>query len=562
MYLTPGPGPKTFAVISNLQTGKSDVVVASDGSPESLHWCNYSAPARAVCLISANVNMEGYLVGMQRLMAMNTDGTEAKLLGQPDRHTDEYLRQVDAQVLDWRGGADGSVLMERQYVPEAGKIETNIVDSREGLGVDLVDTRTLRSTPVELPNKSASDYMTDGRGHVRVMEVVEDDHGQVTGRVKYYYRTADSRGWKTLVDYQKDQFEPLAIDADLDSLYALRKKNGRYALYRIKLDGSLAETLIASNPSYDIDDVVRIGDGQRVVGYSYEGEKGEVKYFDPEFDALAASLSKALPNLPIVEFVDATADGRKLLIYAGSDTDPGRFYLFDRDRKTLNEAMLERPELEGRALARVKPVSIPSADGAQIPAYLTLPPGKDAKNLPAVVLPHGGPSARDAWGFAAMRSSSPSIADPPVMARNGRMRTGSRIGARRWATSRRRRGGSHRRASPTPNGSRSSAGRTAAMPRSRRPRPIRNCTRRSRRSPRSPTCRCSRMTRVATRTTITSRSSSDRARTSSKARRRGTLRRSRCRCSWCMAISTRMSPSTSRSGCTRRFRAPESRSSS
>jgi dipeptidyl aminopeptidase/acylaminoacyl peptidase len=47
----------------------------------------------------------------------------------------------------------------------------------------------------------------------------------------------------------------------------------------------------------------------------------------------------------------------------------------------------------------VKPVTIPTADGAQIPAYLTLPPGKDAKNLPAVVLPHGGPSSRDEWGF-------------------------------------------------------------------------------------------------------------------------------------------------------------------
>jgi dipeptidyl aminopeptidase/acylaminoacyl peptidase len=111
-------------------------------------------------------------------------------------------------------------------------------------------------------------------------------------------------------------------------------------------------------------------------------------------------LSKALPNLPIIEFVDSTMDGRKLLIFAGSDTDPGRFYIFDRDKKTLNEAMLQRPQLDGRTLARVKPVSIPAADGVRIPAYLTLPPGRtDAKGLPAVVLPHGGPSARDDWGF-------------------------------------------------------------------------------------------------------------------------------------------------------------------
>jgi dipeptidyl aminopeptidase/acylaminoacyl peptidase len=400
MYLTPGPGPKTFAVISNLETGKSSVVIASDGLPESLRWCNYSAPARGVCRIDANVNTLGYLVGIQRLLAMDTDGTNAKLLGQPERYTDAYLRQFDAAVLDWRNGTDGSILMERQYVPEAGKIGSNIIDTHEGLGVDLVDTQTMRSTTIESPNKFASDYLTDGRGYVRVMTAAEDDHhGQLTGRTKYYYRTADSRDWKTLVDFQKDQFEPLAVDAELNSLYALKRKSGRYALYRIKLDGSLQETLIAENPRFDIDDVVRFGDGQRVIGYTYQGEKGEVIYFDPEFKALAASLSKALPKLPIVEFVDATADGRKLLIYAGSDNDPGRYYLFDRDKKTLNEAMLERPELEGRTLATAQPVTVKAADGAQIPAYLTLPPGKDRKNLPAVVLPHGGPSARDTWGF-------------------------------------------------------------------------------------------------------------------------------------------------------------------
>jgi dipeptidyl aminopeptidase/acylaminoacyl peptidase len=61
--------------------------------------------------------------------------------------------------------------------------------------------------------------------------------------------------------------------------------------------------------------------------------------------------------------------------------------------------MIVRPELEGRALAPVKPVTIAAPDGVSIPAYLTLPPGKAAKGLPAVVLPHGGPSARDEWGF-------------------------------------------------------------------------------------------------------------------------------------------------------------------
>lgn len=400
VYLTPGPGAKTYAVISDLATGKSSVVVASDGKPENLSYCNYSGPQRLVCAIHANVDTIGYLLTMQRLVAMNADGSSPKLLGQPERHTDEYLRQFDAAVIDWRNGLDGKVLMERSYVPEAGKIGTNIVDKREGLGVDLVDTVSLRANPVEKPNPFASGYMADGHGNVRVMTVFEDDrHGQVTGRVKYFYRTKGSKDWRTLADFQDDQFEPLEIDDEIDALYALKRRSGRYALYRIKLDGSLAETLIAENPKVDIDDVVRSGDGQRVIGYTYEGDTRKVIYFDPEYKALAQSLSKALPNLPLVDFVDSSADGRKLLIFAGSDDDPGRFYVFDRTTKNLNELMIERPQLEKHKLAEVKPVTVSAADGTQIPAYLTLPPGKPATGLPAVVLPHGGPSSRDSWGF-------------------------------------------------------------------------------------------------------------------------------------------------------------------
>jgi dipeptidyl aminopeptidase/acylaminoacyl peptidase len=65
----------------------------------------------------------------------------------------------------------------------------------------------------------------------------------------------------------------------------------------------------------------------------------------------------------------------------------------------MGTLLLGRPELAKRTLASVKAVTYPSADGTQIPAYLTLPPGSSGKGLPAVVLPHGGPEARDEWGF-------------------------------------------------------------------------------------------------------------------------------------------------------------------
>jgi dipeptidyl aminopeptidase/acylaminoacyl peptidase len=402
MYITPGPGPKTYAAISDLVTGKTAVFANADGNPDVLRWCDFSAPDRAVCRVTGAVNDAGVLISFGRLLSMGIDGKDAKQLGQPSSFYDAGLRQVDATVLDWGNRTDGKLLMEREYVPEEGKIGSHIAATKSGLGVDRVDTRTVQADTVEMAKDAAADYLTDGRGNVRIMEVDEaSSNGTLTGRVKYYYRTEGSRDWKTLADFaaSDDQIRPLAVDADINSVYALKKKDGRDALYAIKLDGSGSETLIAANPNVDIDDVVRVGDGLKVIGYTYADQTRHAVYFDPEFRNLAAALGKVLPKLPLVDFVDSSSDGRKLLIFASSDTDPGRYYVFDRDAKTLTEAMLDRPELEGRTLAEQKAVTIPAVDGVQIPAYLTLPPGKVAKGLPTVILPHGGPSARDEWGF-------------------------------------------------------------------------------------------------------------------------------------------------------------------
>lgn len=112
-----------------------------------------------------------------------------------------------------------------------------------------------------------------------------------------------------------------------------------------------------------------------------------------------ASLGKALGG-KAVYIGDMSQDRQRVLVWAGSDTDPGQYYLFDRTAKKLSPVMPDRPELAGQTLAQMKSISYKASDGTIIPAYLTLPPGKDsAKGLPAIVMPHGGPESRDEWGF-------------------------------------------------------------------------------------------------------------------------------------------------------------------
>jgi dipeptidyl aminopeptidase/acylaminoacyl peptidase len=101
-----------------------------------------------------------------------------------------------------------------------------------------------------------------------------------------------------------------------------------------------------------------------------------------------------------VYIISASANERVLLIRASSDVEPGRYFVYDRDARTLKEIMQSRPALRGLKLSQVKAIEYAAADGTRIPGYLTLPPGAaDAKGLPALVMPHGGPGARDEWGF-------------------------------------------------------------------------------------------------------------------------------------------------------------------
>ncbi|MET0376489.1 MAG: S9 family peptidase, partial [Rhizorhabdus sp.] len=182
-------------------------------------------------------------------------------------------------------------------------------------------------------------------------------------------------------------------------LYGFRKKEGRWAVYRMALDGTMREELVFARPDVDVDTLLFIGRRHRVIGASYVVDTRQTVYFDPELEKLSKALSKALRGQPRIRIVDSSLDENKLLILASGDDDPGVYYILDRKTRELAIFQPVRPQLEGLKLAKMQHVSYPAADGTMIPAYLTLPPEGPSKGLPAIVMPHGGPSARDEWGF-------------------------------------------------------------------------------------------------------------------------------------------------------------------
>ena len=348
------------------------------------------------------MKLENDATYVTRMVAVDAIGGEPKVIGirrGSGRRISVGL--YSGSVIDWNPGEDGSILMIRDYVPEE-TVGTRIAQTKQGLGVDLVNTRTLASKTVEQPDTGASEFISDGYGHVRIKGTRGNRDGLTMEGTRYFYRAADSKTWLPMsaVDDTRDAFEPYAVDSNRNVAYGLKRLDGRLAAYSMALDGSGKEELIFAHPEVDVDGFVTIGRRERVIGVRYVTDIAQVHYIDPEIEAMAKALSKAIPNLPLIRVLDSTEDERKMLIWAGSDTNPGSYFLFDRDARSLNNLLGTRAAVESLALGKMQPVRYRARDGAEIPGYLTLPPGKtDANGLPAIVMPHGGPASRDDWGF-------------------------------------------------------------------------------------------------------------------------------------------------------------------
>ena len=138
-----------------------------------------------------------------------------------------------------------------------------------------------------------------------------------------------------------------------------------------------------------------------LIATSYQDDRTRIYWKDKAWEADYNLLKSKLPGKEIVP-ASSTSDERLWMIVATSDREPGERYLFDRDTKKLTLQYQVFDKLPRESLAPVKSISYTSADGLTVPAYLTLPVGVAPKNLPLVVFPHGGPWARDSWGYSAI----------------------------------------------------------------------------------------------------------------------------------------------------------------
>jgi dipeptidyl aminopeptidase/acylaminoacyl peptidase len=241
-------------------------------------------------------------------------------------------------------------------------------------------------------------WIFDLKGNLRLAQRVQDNGDQEILRV-------DANSFTPI--YTCDVFEscdPVQFHRDAQRVYIQTNKGALDLTTLALLDPAAGEIeTVESDPLKRVD----LGSAwfseatDELVATLYSDDR-ERRYFrDKTFEADYQWLERELPGREI-SIVSSTLDDRQWLISAHGDVEPGETYLFNRDSRTLAFQYKVREKVPRESLAPMQPVRYQSSDGLEIPAYLTLPKGVEAKGLPALIVPHGGPWVRDEWGYNAV----------------------------------------------------------------------------------------------------------------------------------------------------------------
>lgn len=242
----------------------------------------------------------------------------------------------------------------------------------------------------ERGNFDTRSWSVDSTGEPRV----RIDIDEINHRFSLYGRPKGKSLWTALVanaDFSERR-NYLGYQESADAV--LLAKDGKIVLRRLA-DGAVetfAEDADASSLVWDPERGV-------VVGLAVGRERLAYRWLDPEIGGAHGVLSRAFKDRN-VSLYGWSNDRTRFLARVSSPTSPPAWYLYDKARKEVSVLAEEYPELKAVALAPVTFMSYKARDGLEIPAYVTLPPGAaPGAKLPLVVLPHGGPAARDGYGF-------------------------------------------------------------------------------------------------------------------------------------------------------------------
>lgn len=374
-------------VIQDLITGKPSLV----GPHDDAEYWNFYWKSNDVILLKMSLTLKRiYFRGKStetRMLSFNLTTRDFKWLAKPKSKTRGEHTSVADRMIDLLHDDPDHVLMELDF------------DVDGTPSVFKVNVRTGRRKTVKNGRKGINDWYADQNAEIRL----GTGYKSRSAEYNMTYKTADGE-W---IDLKKlswtDHYDIESFAPEPDMLYVSGKtKHGTDGIMKLHVISGTIVDEIASYDGYDIDGVYLHPVTERLAGVYFRDDFQRIKYFDQKLALIQRSVNAVMPNT-INSIVSKARDRELYLIKARSDQNPGDYFFYDREKKTMGYFASMRKALDPRLMASTEMVSIPVRNNRTIPGYLTIPHANKAKGLPTIILPHGGPQSRDTaeWDYKA-----------------------------------------------------------------------------------------------------------------------------------------------------------------
>ena len=373
-------------VVRDLATAQDTTLYEGDLDKGLVNWCRWANEERIVCSVRSSLAAPRIgQITRTRLFAINADGSQFRFLVPKARNLErrpvEYEAQVQDRLVSWLMADRAHVLVQlkREVANRPSVYRLNIYDG------SLVRVKRARG--------KVRRWYASHDGVVRMALGYRNESEPVLYAVEgRRLKAFDAPSFDSELPPQ-----PLGFSTDLQSVY-MSMTNGadRHGLYRVSLADRQVQEQLYTDPDFDVfgslvlDPVTGEPSGVR-----YLAHHPEIRLFEPTLETVFDRVQTLLPGRRM-KLLSADLSFNKLVFYSYGGVMPG-YYLYEVSTDALSLIGLDYPAYESATVVDLQPVTYPTRDGLQIPAYLAVPPGPGPH--PAVLLPHGGPYARDSAEF-------------------------------------------------------------------------------------------------------------------------------------------------------------------
>lgn len=376
-------GRQMLAIFSLFEQGALELVAAGESD---LNWWKWVNDDWLVVGLGALQGLFGDNWYISRMAGISRDGKTMKPIAFRDA-------AQNAGNLMWVA-QDGSprILLSRQ---------TSVYSSDPGFWPEVLeaDVSTGKSKVIVKSRSNITYWYADGAGTVRMGL----GYDPLALRTWLVYRENAGDSFRTIdrASQRKDEdlLSPQLFLPDPGKAIISDRDNGFDALYDFDLTTMTRGRKLFSVPDHDLDYIIANRTGDGLAGIAYTDTRSRIQWVDADLAKIQADLDKAVGADRTARIVSFNRDQTRMLVLVGGADRAGAYYYFDIASGKMVFIANNSPGLKNAALNPVKTVRYAARDGLGMSAVLTLPRRRQPTRLPVIVMPHGGPAARDEEGW-------------------------------------------------------------------------------------------------------------------------------------------------------------------